>query len=247
MRVPRASNALIAQAGSAQAGARPVIECQGVTRDHPGGIRALRGIDLTVYAGDLLGVVGPSGSGKTTLLHIMGSLDRATGGVVRIDGHDVSRMSDAALSHVRAHSIGFVFQSFHLSPLLNVRENVAEGLLYAGVPYRQRQRRASETLERLGLSDRLSQRPQSLSGGERQRVAIARALVGNPAVILADEPTGNLDSDNGASVMSILADLAAHGTAVVVVTHDLEVAAVMDTRITLRDGLRVWPTETTEG
>ena len=156
-------------------------------------------------------------------------------------------MSDRTLSRLRAETIGFVFQSFHLSPLMNVRDNVAEGLLYAGVPHRERQRRASETLERLGLDHRLTHRPQLLSGGERQRVAIARALVGDPAVILADEPTGNLDTANGATVISILRDLTTAGTAVVVITHDNEIAEAMDRRLTIRDGLLISPCSPTTG
>lgn len=217
----------------------PVIECDHVARHHPGGVQALRGVSLRVWPGDFLAVVGPSGSGKSTLLQLMGALDRPTAGDVTVAGRDVARLSDRALSRLRAETIGFVFQQFHLSPLMNACDNVAEGLLYAGVRNAERRRRAIAALTRLGLEHRLRHRPQTLSGGERQRVAIARALMGEPAVILADEPTGNLDSANGHLVVEILRELAADGTAVVVVTHDGELAAQMDRRIELRDGLVV--------
>ncbi|WP_244930718.1 ABC transporter ATP-binding protein [Nocardioides sp. W7] len=214
-----------------------MVECLDVSRHYPGDVQALRGITLTVGAGDFTAIVGPSGSGKTTLLQLMGTLDRPTAGTVRIAGTDVATLRDRALSRMRAHTIGFVFQQFHLSAMMSVRDNVAEGLLYAGVRHRERQRRAVEALDRLGLGHRLTHRPHMLSGGERQRVAIARAIVGNPSLVLADEPTGNLDTDNGRIVIEILRDLAAEGTAVVVITHDHEVAAAMDRRISLRDGL----------
>ncbi|WP_418060120.1 ABC transporter ATP-binding protein [Pimelobacter simplex] len=194
-------------------------------------------MSLAVEAGDFTAVVGPSGSGKTTLLQLMGTLDRPTSGAVRVRGDDVAGLSDRALSELRARSIGFVFQQFHLSSLMSVLDNVAEGLLYAGVRHRERRHRAGEVLDRLGLGHRLDHRPHMLSGGERQRVAIARAVVGEPAVVLADEPTGNLDTANGATVIEILRDLAAGGTAVVVITHDHDVAASMDRRHVLRDGL----------
>ncbi|UUW92219.1 ABC transporter ATP-binding protein [Pimelobacter simplex] len=194
-------------------------------------------MSLAVEAGDFTAVVGPSGSGKTTLLQLMGTLDRPTSGAVRVRGDDVAGLSDRALSELRARSIGFVFQQFHLSSLMSVLDNVAEGLLYAGVRHRERRHRAGEVLERLGLGHRLDHRPHMLSGGERQRVAIARAVVGEPAVVLADEPTGNLDTANGATVIEILRGLAAGGTAVVVITHDHDVAASMDRRHVLRDGL----------
>ncbi|XBB67678.1 ABC transporter ATP-binding protein [Nocardioides sp. WV_118_6] len=194
-------------------------------------------MSLAVEAGDFTAVVGPSGLGKTTLLQLMGTLDRPTSGAVRVRGDDVAGLSDRALSELRARSIGFVFQQFHLSSLMSVLDNVAEGLLYAGVRHRERRHRAGEVLERLGLGHRLDHRPHMLSGGERQRVAIARAVVGEPAVVLADEPTGNLDTANGATVIEILRGLAAGGTAVVVITHDHDVAASMDRRHVLRDGL----------
>ncbi|MFJ9314826.1 ABC transporter ATP-binding protein [Pimelobacter simplex] len=215
----------------------PAVECVDVTKTYPGDVRALRGVSLTVEAGEFAAVVGPSGSGKTTLLQLMGTLDRPSSGVVRVRGDDVAGMGDRALSELRARSIGFVFQQFHLSSLMSVLDNVAEGLLYGGVRHRERRQRAAEVLERLGLGHRLSHRPQMLSGGERQRVAIARAVVGAPAVVLADEPTGNLDTANGGTVIEILRDLAAAGTAVVVITHDHEVAASMDRRHVIRDGL----------
>ncbi len=217
----------------------PVVECQDVTRYHAGDVQALRGVSLQVWPGDFLAVVGPSGSGKSTLLQIMGALDRPTSGEVAVAGRDVASLSDRALSHLRAETIGFVFQQFHLSPLMTACDNVAEGLLYAGVRHTERRRRAAAALTRLGLEHRMRHRPQTLSGGERQRVAIARALMGEPAVILADEPTGNLDSANGHLVVEILRELTADGTAVVVVTHDGELAARMDRRIELRDGLIV--------
>lgn len=214
----------------------PAIECRGVSRVYPGSIRALSEVSLGIWPREIVAVVGPSGSGKSTLLNLMGTLDRPSAGTVLIDGDDVGALSDRALSRLRAERIGFVFQQFHLSPLMNVLDNVAEGLLYAGVKHAARQRRAVESLTRVGLDQRLSHSPQMLSGGERQRVAIARALVGAPSVILADEPTGNLDTANGQAVMEILRGLARDGTAVVVITHDRELAALTDARIELRDG-----------
>jgi putative ABC transport system ATP-binding protein len=214
----------------------PVIECLNVARAYPGGIQALRGVSLTVQHGDFLAIVGPSGSGKSTLLNLMGTLDRPDEGTVRIGGTDIASMPDRRLSRIRAERIGFVFQQFHLSALMDVRDNVAEGLLYAGVPHAERRRRATDILGSLGLGDRLNHRSHMLSGGERQRVAIARALMGDPDVILADEPTGNLDTVNGHAIIATLRDLATDGTAVVVITHDLELASVMDRRVELRDG-----------
>ena len=218
------------------AATRPILECRDVGRTYPGGVVALRGVDLTVHRGDLLAVCGPSGSGKTTLLQLMGTLDRPTRGTVLIDGTDTGDLGDRDLSRLRASTIGFVFQQFHLSPLIDIVDNVADGLLYAGVRHRERRRRAAEALQRLGLGHRIRHRPQELSGGERQRVAIARAVVGDPSILLADEPTGNLDTANGARVMAALRGLAADGTAVVVITHDREIAADLPTRIQLRDG-----------
>lgn len=213
-----------------------VLECRDVSRVYPGGVCALDGVSLTVRSGDFIAIVGPSGSGKSTLLQLLGTLDRPTTGEVLVQGQDVSTLSDRALSRMRAESIGFVFQQFHLSPLLDVRDNVAEGLLYSGVKHSERRRQATDVLTRLGLAHRLRHRPHTLSGGERQRVAIARALSGEPRVILADEPTGSLDSANGNAIMESLRGLARSGTAIVVVTHDLELASCADTSIVLRDG-----------
>lgn len=214
----------------------PVLECREVTRTYSGEVAALKGVSLAIWPGDFVGIVGPSGSGKTTLLQVLGTLDRPDSGSVSVNGLAVGSLGDAALSKIRAESIGFVFQQFHLSSLVDVRDNVADGLLYAGVRCRDRRRRAEEVLDSLGMGHRLTHRPHQLSGGERQRVAIARALIGNPSVILADEPTGNLDTANGQSVMTILRSLATGGTAVAVITHDPELAASMDRRVRIRDG-----------
>jgi putative ABC transport system ATP-binding protein len=216
----------------------PVLELDDVSKVYPGNppVAALRSVAFTVRAGELLAIVGPSGSGKSTLLHILGTLERPSGGVLRVVGEDTGRLSDRALAGLRARRIGFVFQSFFLLDGMSALENVSNGLLYTGTPAAQRRRRAAETLERVGLSHRLQHRPSQLSGGEKQRVAIARALVGQPAIILADEPTGNLDSVSGASIFSLLRDLNAEGTSIAVVTHDLGVAAAMPRRVDLRDG-----------
>jgi|SRR5882757_504942 len=199
-------------------------------------VPALRGVTFSVRQGELVAIVGPSGSGKSTLLHVMGTLDLPTSGVVRIDGVDAARLSDRELSLLRARRIGFVFQQFFLAEHATVRENVADGLLYAGVPAAERNRRADEALERVGLSDRASFKPTKLSGGQRQRVAIARALVGRPAIVLADEPTGNLDSATGASIMALLRELNADGATIIMITHDAILADQMPRQIRVLDG-----------
>jgi putative ABC transport system ATP-binding protein len=216
----------------------PVLDVENVTKTYPGEppVEALRGVNLTIGEGELVGIVGPSGSGKTTLLQLMGTLDRPTSGRVRITGLDVATMADDEVTYLRATRIGFVFQQFFLAEHSTVLDNVADGLLYAGVPLKQRRQQALDALELVGLAQRPSARPTQLSGGQRQRVAIARALVGRPAIVLADEPTGNLDQATGHAILALIDQLHQAGSTIVVITHDHAIAERMRRKIEIIDG-----------
>ena len=216
----------------------PVLEVDNVTRTYPGEppVQALRGVNLTIGPGELVGIVGPSGSGKTTLLQLMSTLDRPTSGRVRITGLDVATMADEDVAYLRATRIGFIFQQFFLAEYSTVLDNVADGLLYAGIPLQRRRERALDALELVGLAERTHARPTQLSGGQRQRVAIARALVGRPAIVLADEPTGNLDQSTGHAILGLIDQLHQAGSTIVVITHDQAIARRMPRKVEILDG-----------
>ncbi len=233
------NNAVAAGNGFAIGGAGvPVLDADGVTKSYPGAppVHALRGVDLTIGPGELVGIVGPSGSGKTTLLQLMGTLDQPTSGRVRITGLDVATMADEDVAYLRATRIGFVFQQFFLAEHSTTLDNVGDGLLYAGIPLKERRERAIQALELVGLGSRPTARPTQLSGGQRQRVAIARALVGQPAIMLADEPTGNLDQATGQSILALIDQLHQAGSTIVVISHDHAIAERMPRKVEILDG-----------
>jgi putative ABC transport system ATP-binding protein len=224
-----------------------IVTLRGIRREYPGGVAALRGVDLDIRRGELVAIVGPSGSGKTTMLNVMGTLDRPSAGQVVIDGLDADELSDRELSALRARRIGFVFQHFHLALGVAAVDNVADGLLYAGVGLRERRERAEAALCRVGLGHRLRHRPHELSGGEKQRTAIARAVVREPALLLADEPTGSLDSHSGEGVMRVLLDLNETGTTIIVITHEQVVASHLSRQVSMLDGRVVADRTAAEG
>jgi putative ABC transport system ATP-binding protein len=236
---PPAPPTVIAKHGSVTDVAQvPVLDVDNVTKTYPGEppVQALSGVNLTIGQGELVGIVGPSGSGKTTLLQLMGTLDRPTSGWVRIAGHDVAAMADDDVAYLRATRIGFVFQQFFLAEYSTVLDNVADGLLYAGIPLKLRRQQAFEALDVVGLGSRSTARPTQLSGGQRQRVAIARALVGQPDIILADEPTGNLDQATGQTILALIDQLHRGGSTILVITHDHTIAERMLRKVEILDG-----------
>ncbi|AXG72748.1 ABC transporter ATP-binding protein [Flavobacterium arcticum] len=220
--------------------AEPIINIKGITRDFPLGneiVKVLKGIDLTINKGEYVALMGPSGSGKSTLMNLLGCLDTPTGGSYTLNGKDVSQMSDDELAGIRNKEIGFVFQTFNLLPRTTALDNVALPMVYAGYKKPQRNERATEVLKQVGLADRMDHKPNQLSGGQRQRVAVARALVNNPSIILADEPTGNLDSKTSLEIMGLFNDIHANGNTVILVTHEEDIAAYAHRVIRLRDGI----------